>query len=128
MNNGISSLFVFFVSTAVMIVAAYYVTVFIAKKTGKMIKSRHVALLEKSSLPGNLSIQAVKYADYVYVIALHGKDMTTLDRFTLQEWETMKDKTAHEHLNTTGKHDLFPGVKLFKRWHSNGDMKDDNYQ
>lgn len=89
-ENAIASLFLFFATATIIIVAAYYVTRAIGKKTSAMSRQRKTALLEKSVLPGNLVIQVVKVADCVYVLATQGKEITTLDKFTVNEWEEMK--------------------------------------
>lgn len=94
-NNAVTSLFLFFVTTTLLIVAAYYATRFIGQKAAVFSKTKHVGLLEKSILSGNLSIEVLKVADRVYVLASRGKDITLLDQFSMDEWLEMRSsKTA----------------------------------
>lgn len=89
-NNAVTSLFLFFVTTTVLIVAAYHATRFIGHRAAVFSKRRHVGLLEKSILPGNLSIEVLKVADRVYVLASRGKDITLLDQYSMDEWLEMR--------------------------------------
>ena len=93
-QNAGTSLFVFFISTIFLIVAAYYTTRFIGKKTAAFTQKKQVSLLEKTLLPGNMSVQAVRFAEHVYVIMVHSKGVTKLDRMTLEEWKAVRQQVS----------------------------------
>jgi len=93
---AMGSLFVFFVTSILLIVAAYYITRLIGRRAARLVRGKNVALLEKNVLPGSISIQVVKCGTYVYILATQGKEMIQLDRLSLEEWEAMRAHSAEE--------------------------------
>ncbi|SMP47332.1 hypothetical protein [Anoxynatronum buryatiense] len=91
MNDSAAvSLFLFFAVTTLMIIGAYYTTRWIGNKTSLISKTRHISLLEKTILPGGVNIQAIKVGSKVYIVAGQGKEMVTLDKYSIEEWEVSK--------------------------------------
>lgn len=107
-NNAVTSLFMFFVTTTLIIIAAYYTTKFIGQKAAGFSKRKHISLLEKNNLPGNLSIEVVKVADQVYLLACRGKDVTLLDRYSMDQWLEMKSADKIMEFNEPSKNNFNP--------------------
>lgn len=117
-NSAVTSLFLFFVTTTLLIVAAYYTTRFIGQKAAVFSKTKHVGLLEKTLLSGNLSIEVLKVADRVYVLASRGKDITLLDQFSMDEWLEMQSLKSALHDEVQYRENpkgLKNGIHLLKR-------------
>ena len=117
-NNAVTSLFLFFVTTTLLIVAAYYATRFIGQKAAVFSKTKHVGLLEKSILSGNLSIEVLKVGDRVYVLASKGKEVTLLDQYSMDEWLEMRssDTTFQDEASYQKNPKLYKsGVDYFKQ-------------
>lgn len=109
-NSAVSSLFVFFVTTTLIIIAAHYATKFLGRTIAQVTRGKHIGLLEKRVLPGNIIIEVVKVGKYVYVIASKGKELTTLDRHTTEVWdeikldaETLQQEEKGEHMKSAAK-------------------------
>lgn len=81
------SMILYLITTIGIIIAAYYTTIWIAKKSKHIARGRHISLLEKVLLPGGTSISVIKVGAFVYIVATNGKNMEQLDRMTLEEWK-----------------------------------------
>ena len=88
----ISSMLVYLVSTVGIIIAAYYTTLWIGKKSRSFARNRHISLMEKNMLPGGISISVIKIGNHVYIIANTGKSIEKLDQMSMEEWQSMKIK------------------------------------
>lgn len=86
-NNFMGSMILYIITTIGIIIAAYYTTIWIAKKSKLVARGRHISLLEKVLLPGGTSISVIKVGTSVYIIANNGKNMEQLDRMTFDEWK-----------------------------------------
>ena len=99
--NFLGSMFVYLLTTVGIIIAAYYTTIWIGKKSRSIAKGRHISLLEKVLLPGGITISVVKIGQYVYVLANNGKTVEQLDRLTYEEW---KDSNQQHSLEPNDDH------------------------
>lgn len=85
--NFIGSMFLYLITTVGIILAAYYTTVWIGKKTSSLAKGRRISMLERTQLPGGIVISVVKIGQHVYVMATNGKNLEQLDRMSYEEWK-----------------------------------------